>query len=177
MATTKAEGSTAGGGKTLKQVERLIAELRETQARACAITEEIQRLLGGGVPLGETLKALEQAFDAAWCQRWAPGQTGRYLWNYQRDRAQLKRLLGVMTPEQIKARFLVYIRNDDPFFLKARHAFGLFVSSVNQHVPQTDMDFALESEAPTVADCRHQPPCRTDQEHTTRKLAEMRGLF
>ena len=157
---------------TLEKIGKLTVLLRELQAKEYAVVEEMQALLGGKAGVGEVLKRLQKAFDAAWCSRYAVGTTGRYVWQWARDLASMKRLLKALTAEQLEARFLVYVRNDDPFFTKNRHTFGLFVSSVNQWAPEAESTLTLNA---PVHDCRHTPSCVSDIMHTAKRDAEMRG--
>ena len=79
----------------------------------------------------------------------------------------MKRLLKSFSPEELEARMVVYLGNDERFFLSARHSFGLFVSSINQHAPVAP----IERMAPMG--CSHHPPCRDDQAHTQRRMQEL----
>ena len=152
----------------LEKLGKLCLLLREKQAECYEITEEMARIAGGQAGIGDVLKRLQLAFDAAWCQRYAPGQTKIYIWQWAKDVTLMKKLLKSLAPDEIERRMSNYLKNDDPFFLKNRHTFGLFVSSVNQFAEAGQV---IE----TPFDCRHQPPCRSDQEHTRRRSSDMRG--
>lgn len=151
-----------------KKLERLVAELRDLQAKTYAITEEIQTVLGGGVGIAEKLKQLEQTFSTLWRARYGSS----YIWNYGKDRAQSKRLLGTLATIDIEKRMVVYLKDTDDFYVRSRHPFGLFVSSVNRHAEVNADAGELTLEAPP--DCKHRPPCGTDQEHTRRRMEDMK---
>jgi hypothetical protein len=87
----------------------------------------------------------------------------------------MKRLVRMIGVDELKARFVRYVKNDDPFYVKARHPFGLFVSSVNTHAAQGQAAEDLELSAAAPADCRHSPPCRSDVEHTRRRQQDLRA--
>jgi hypothetical protein len=155
----------------LEKLGKLCALLKVKQAECYEIQEEMARILGGAAGIGATLKRLQEAFDAAWCHRYAPGQTKAYVWQWAKDTTLFKRLLKNLAPEEIERRMINYLKSEDPFFAKNRHTFGLFVSSVNQFA---DFDRTLHEELPPPAGCTHLPPCRSDQEHTRRRSEDMR---
>lgn len=146
---------------------------RELHGKLGEILDELDALLGGKPGIAAALKEFEGIYDALWCERYAKGEHGRYVWRYVQDRPHTKRLLKTLGLEELSRRADVYLRSNDPFYLKARHPFGLFVSSINSHAaPSSTPD--LELSAPP-ADCRHVPLCASDQEHTRRRSAEMRA--
>jgi len=152
-----------------EKLAKLVASLREHQAKCYEITEEIDHLLGGGVGVGELLRRLELHWGQVWCGRYQLGGTlmkgGGYVWNYAKDRPQMKRLLRMLEVEEIERRMNRYLQNNDAFFTKGRHSFGMFVATVNQHAAPAD---ALEA----PPGCLHHPPCRDDVEHTKRRQRE-----
>lgn len=144
-----------------EKLTKLVTALREHQAKCYEISEEMNHLLDGGVGIGELLKRLEKAFSTVWCARYQGG-TGAYIWTYAKDRPQMKRLIAKLEVEEIERRMARYLANEDAFFLKFRHSFGMFVSTINQHAAPAE---ARE----LVPDCFHIPPCRDDVEHTKRR--------
>jgi len=160
------EGAVADADKlTLRKLTALVEKLREVQAQTCDIAEEMQRLLSGDPGIGARMKQVELAWQTAWGSRYH----AEYVFNYTVDRAHLKRLLKTFTPADLQIRILNYIKSEDQFCVSRRHPFALFVATVNQHAPVTEFDLA-----PSV-DCRHTPRCRTDEEHTVKRGAEMRA--
>ena len=157
----------------LKKVERLLAVFKEGHDRNTALLEEITELLGGGVGIAAHLRAFEVAFDVLWCERYAKGQTNRYVWRFAVDRPNIKRLLKTIGLEELKSRAFNYLRSDDAFLVRSRHPFGLLVHGINGYANEGDAP-ELHLEAPTVADCRHLPRCASDQQHTRLKAQEMR---
>lgn len=147
---------------TAAKVRKLLEVARERSAELGAILTEIETLMGGGVGIGVLLKRAEEAFEIAWNARY--GNAGRYVWQYPRDRPNMKRLILALGIEELADRFGRFARNDDPFFVKARHSFGAFVSSVNQH--------AGEGTAPTGLDLEG---LEEDAEATARRARELRG--
>jgi hypothetical protein len=139
-----------------------------------AVLDEFDEVLGGGAGIGTMLKNVQRQFDEAWCARYAHGQTNRYVWRHAQDVPQIKRLLKALGYDELCDRALRYIESEDPFLLRARHPFGLFVSGINSYAGAgTSPDLTLEGEPPP--DCRHTPRCRTDQEHTKKRATDLRA--
>ena len=153
----------------LAALRPLIQRYREQQAAAYDTLEEVVRLLDNGT---DYVKQLADTFDTLWGARY--GGT-KYAWSYAKDRAQLKRLLRMFSPEDLEARMGKFIRTNDPFLANAKHTFGLFVTNVNRYVEErpTD-DFALHGAPPSG--CTHQPHCVDDEAHTRRMNAERRAV-
>jgi hypothetical protein len=153
------------------KVVKLLEIAKDLYVKQGAILEEIDALVHGKAGIGAKLKALEEAYDGAWCERYARGQRGVYVWNYREDRPQSKRLLARMSVEEIGRRALAYIRCEDPFYANKRHPFSLFIRSINEWTNGK----AAPEEVEPVGGCKHDPPCRSDQEHTRRRAADMRA--
>lgn len=155
-------------GPDLEKLKALLSVAMDLQEKLDATLGELSTQLGGGEALGDVLKRLYRVYGAAWAERY---RGGRYVWAYQKDAPNLKRLLKMLGEEELSARMVRYIATDDPFIVRARHPFGLFVTGVNSYAGQA-APFTLEEDGP-VADCRHSPKCRTDAEHTTRRRADL----
>lgn len=161
---------TAASVATLVKLLETAKELHERQA---AILEELDAILGGRAGTAAKLKLLEKGFDELWSARYARGASGHYVWSHAKDRANMKTLLRKMDVDEILARAARYLRSEDGFHARNRHSWGLFVSSINQWTAHAPANGELELEP--VADCKHVPPCQSDQEHTRRTLTDMRG--
>lgn len=157
------------GDVRLEKVTKLLAVAKELHDRHGDALAEMDAILGGGVGIGAKIQQVETAWQAAWSSRYH----GDYVFQYQKDRPQWKRLLKSFTPEALQVRILGYIQDEDAFYVSRRHPLGLFWQAVNKYAPVNGSGFDLE--APPVADCQHQPRCRSDQDHTRKKQAEMRA--
>ena len=155
-------------GPNLKKIEGLLGLLVERHQQCAALIEEIVDLLGGGAGMAALLKDFEHAFTDVWSTRYR-GQT--YLWRYVKDRPQIKRLLKTLGLNELTLRAARYVANEDPFLVRERHPFGLFVSGINRYAAESGHDFDLAS--PAVG-CTHTPRCASDVEHTKKRSAEMR---
>lgn len=159
---------------TVAKVAKLLEMANEKHQQIGELLTEARGLLEGAPGIGDKLKAVERGFDAAWCSRYAKGATGRYVWAYMKDRPQIKRLLRTLTADDIISRAQRYIVDDDDFYARARHNFGLFVTNINRFAAAGESpDLALEAPAP--AGCKHVPACKSDAEHTTRRNRELRA--
>ena len=80
---------------TAAKVRKLIEVAREREAELAAVLREIETLINGGEGIGALLKQAEAAFGLAWSTRYP----GAYVWQYQKDRPHMKRLIGsLVTP-------------------------------------------------------------------------------
>ena len=119
------------------------------------------RPFGGGPGMGALLARLEAHFDACWCARYQ----SPYVWAHFKDKPQMKRLLKTLTVEEIEARMVSFLCSEEPFVLRARHSFAVFVASIN----------ALPGlHVPVPIGCAHTPPCGSEQTHTARRQQELR---
>jgi hypothetical protein len=161
----------------LAKLAQLIELGRDLHDKLGAVLEEANEIAGGGNGIAAAVKDAEETFDRLWCERYAAGELGRYVWTYSKDKPNLKRLVRTLGLPEVKARMFRFMLNEEPFITRNRHTFALFVSGINAYaeagVPAPGSDFALE--APTVADCKHTPRCQSDQEHTALRLAELRS--
>lgn len=155
---------------TSEKIRKLLEFAKGRHDQVGEILAEIETLLGGGVGIGEKLKAAY----ARWIELHATRYPGKYVFVFAKDGPQMKRLIQALGLEELLDRMATYIRDSDPFLTKARHPFGLFVSGVNRYVSEGKDAEALELEAEGVPDCHHVPACKSDAEHTRRKLEEMR---
>ncbi len=127
----------------IEKVTKLIAAQQDCFEKLTVIQSELQSILGGGVALGQRIKDIQHTFGDEWAKRY--GQP--YVWNYAKDVPNIKRLLRTLPADEIQKRVLVYLRNNEPFYTTNRHAFGLFVTSINTHTPASvKEDFAVESD-------------------------------
>lgn len=156
----------------LANVTKLIAIGKDLHSKLGATLDELDALLDGKASIATDLKRFQQDFDSLWGSRYAGGQTGRYIWRHVIDLPNMKRLLKALGLAELTDRAVNYLRSEDPFLMKNRHPFGLFVSGINSYAndaPSGELDLS----APV--DCRHTPRCGSDQAHTARKMAEARG--
>lgn len=175
MTTTK---TTTNNEATKRQVERatkLVAEIEKLDLQRGELMAELSKVLHGEQAMGDVLKIAYAAFSDAWQRRYkAP-----YSFSFVRDAPQMKRLIKALGIEELTARMARYVRNGDPFFLKARHGFNVFVSTVNQHTVASDGDLgdllSGDSEDPAPSDCRHTPRCATQAACTKAAIAEQRA--
>ena len=166
---------------TAKQARltKLIALGRELHEKLGAVLEEADEMNAGGYGMAAQLKAFQKEFDRLWGTRYAAGEAGRYVWRFAADVPNQKRLIKTLGLQELITRAVRYINTEEPFLVKNRHPFGLFASGINSYAAQAGApaDFALER--PASEDCRregkHVPPCGSDQEHTRRKMADMKA--
>lgn len=161
----------------LERANRLYVVLFELEEKRAAIIEEMGRILSGKPATNDYVKAVMTAFNIAWAKRYK----SNYAWRMTEDVPNVKRLLKVLgenlesATSELYTRMHNYLRSDDPFYRQARHNFGVFVRSINDLADEA-LPFTGDSEPGSApVGCRHAPPCRTDDEHTRKKSAEMRA--
>lgn len=156
--------------KRLARIGKLYDVLHELKAKEYEILDEIGHLVRGEPGMAEHLKQAIAGWEASWHTRYR----SRYVWNRTIEIPQVKRLIKQLGVEELVARSVNYVANDDPYYLRARHGFGLFASQVNRFASASSSDESTFELTPP-ADCRHTPPCKSEQEHTRKRSSELRA--
>lgn len=156
--------------RKLAKVAALIEVQDDLLSKLADVRDEIAELLAGRAGIGEHMRDFERHFDALWSAKYAGGRSGAYAWAHTKDKPHVKRLVKQLGCEELKARAVAYFKSTDPFYVNARHTFSVFVASINTHAGLSRERHDFDLSAPV--DCRHVPPCRTDVEHTQRKMAD-----
>ena len=176
MATTT-KTTTSDTAATKRQIERatkLVTEIEKLDLQRGELMAELGKVLHGEQAMGDLLTIAYVAYIDSWQRRYkAP-----YSFSFMKDAPQMKRLIKALGIEELTARMDRFVRNGDPFFLKARHGFNVFVSTVNQHTVASDGDLgdlSIDSEEPAPSDCRHTPRCATQAACTKVTIAEQRA--
>jgi hypothetical protein len=135
--------------QAIKKTARLLDVLVQEHGKVAALLDEIHAVLGGHAGIGQKMRTVTDAFSAAWEVR----HRSPYLWDGKRDFPSLKRLLKTLSAEDVAARAMLYIRDDDAFYVTARHPFRLFLTNINRYAPEGhDAIFdALDQEAAETA--------------------------
>lgn len=83
---------------------------------------------------------------------------------------QLEQQIDKVQPAQLLAALGAYFSSQDPYVLKARHPFPLFLRDPLKYL-------ATEAVVKTLArGCQHEPPCVDNAAHTKRDLADRRRI-
>src|SRR3990167_11055652 len=98
--------------KTLDKFRKLLDVAKDLHEKQGELLDEMERLLGGQPGIGEQIKRVQAVFDMAWCARYAPGQTGKYVWTFVLDVPPIKRLLKTLTIKAIERCEVTYIKNN-----------------------------------------------------------------
>ncbi len=159
-----------GNAEEKARLERMASRLRKGAQVLEELALEVEALITDQRTPGQQANDFAKWFGEEWSKR--HGQ--KYVDGGAKDRAQIKRLLAKLELEELKARGKRYLHTSDTFVQGAKHPLGLFVSGINKWGEDSGEPM-LELEAARPADCKHEPPCSSDQEHTRRKMADMRG--
>jgi hypothetical protein len=154
------------------KLEALAKALRVTHAKLGEQLDTFDALLAGESTPAQTAKMLVGAFIAAWNARYR-GAT--YVPDWVKDLACMKGLLkSGLTADEIQARIPRYLASQDTYVTQARHPLGLFKANINKFSGGERQDDEHFLRAPVV-DCQHTPKCSSDQQHTSRKMSELRS--
>lgn len=140
---------------------KLLDARQELSEKMAAIDAEMRALVTGDEGIGDKLKRLCRHYSEAWETRYGTP----YVFAFAKDMPQWKRLLRSMSADEIDARILSFIKSDDKFYLQTRHAFGVFVKSINSLAGLPAPTFA--------AGCAHEPRCADAAVCTNRKYLEL----
>lgn len=110
---------------------KLLDALRELDVKREAIYAEMDVLLKGGEGLGAKIARLKKAYAQAWETRYHSPYT---FTNHAMVGAAFKRFLVAHGEAEIVARMFTYLKADDPFYVRARHPFEIFVKGFNSFV-------------------------------------------
>ena len=150
-----------------KRVEEAVARLRDKWERYGEELDALEALVAEKATPGAIAKRLVMQFGSEWQAKYRE----KYVHVFVKEITQMKRLLGSLTEAQIRRRITKYLETSDHFYVQSRHSFGVFVSMINRISDGwegTD-DFELRP-----VGCQHDPPCRSDQEHTSRRREAVR---
>lgn len=151
--------------------KKLLAQcdgIRKMLTGALAQLDALETKISADPSERQVVKAVLTAFDQLRAQRY----NEPYVFAGAKDAAHAKRLLKQVGREVLWAKMRLYIKSNDPFYVKTRHSWGCFVSAVNTLASSVTDDGAPASRP---ADCNHQPPCKTDVEHTRRRRQDLRA--
>lgn len=126
-------------GKVISLVEH-ICELREQES---ALIQEVMTILAGGEPLGMRLKKLK----AQWCDLWQERHKEKCAFDHVSHTGGLKKKLLTYGDDVVRAKMVSYLASDDPYYVRARHPFGLFLKTFDtwRGIPHEHLDPSAET--------------------------------
>lgn len=145
-------------------MSKLVAVALEENQRQRDVLEELSKLLAGGPGIGDVLRDLYNYWNDLWPHE------GDYVFNFAKDAPNMKRLVKMLTVEELKQRMLIYLKCRDEFYHAKKHPFPMFVATVNNWAGNRAGDDSFN--VPVVG-CLHSPPCRSDQDHTRKRQQEI----
>lgn len=144
---------------------KLVTHMREQHRNLGALIDEFDALLAGKAGTGEQLRELYNFWNVLWCAQ----HGSDYVFTFQKDAPQMKRLLKMLGVDELKHRITNYLKTREPFYFDKKHPFGMFVATINSWAGG-NADDELELDA---VGCNHTPRCKSDQEHTRRRRDDM----
>jgi hypothetical protein len=146
------------------RMDRLIANIKDSLEKAETAVAELQALTAGDNPTYQTMKHWQAKYSFQYGIKYEFSKV---------DTGNLKRLALKYGAADMQARIDRYLADADDFLIRQRHPLSIFLTRINTYAPQTST--AAFDMAAIPVDCRHSPRCRTDQEHTRKKTAELRA--
>jgi hypothetical protein len=164
-----ADATAAEYQRQIKKLGEVLAKQRALFEKLTDIQNEIDEILEGKGGNSLRVRHLVHAFETAWAKRY--GTNGaQYVWAMLEDAANWKRLLRKLPENELEARIGIYFAANDEYYRQQRHSFRTFVANVNQFADERPLDLV----DPPPSDCRHEPRCSSDQEHTRRRARDLR---
>lgn len=152
--------------------EEHLKQIKTTALKLVEMVEAYEAQQSGDATPGQQAKELVTRFTVLWTNRYQQA----YVPTWGKDIASMKRLLGKLAPAAIEQRMAQYLKSGETFYVQARHPLNLFVLNVNKFTGQAPKAQQADDDLFSgPSDCRHAPLCRTDEEHTRRKSAELRS--
>lgn len=152
--------------KQRARIEAHIVIARKLAAQLVGEVDRLEEMLNEKPSPGQVAKKLLDW----WCDQWKQKYREDYVVTGAKDMAQLKRLVGALTPREIAERMKLFLASRDPFYVNGRHQLAMFVGAINKF-GETSKDFTLAT--PAVG-CKHKPRCASDAAHTARSMREAR---
>lgn len=150
---------------TPKQVEAAWDRIVKAQHALAEAISAYTLLRQGEKSAGTAAKELIADFVIQWGKKYG----AIYVPNWGKDMKAMKTLLQTLTEQELRLRLSSFLASQDKFVVETRHNLSAFPSVVNKLTVAEQSDLF----APAM-DCTHVPRCKSDQEHTRRKLAERR---
>ncbi len=153
---------------TEKQRDALIADIKTSIAKTHDLVLKLEAHVTGENPVRDTI--------AYWCRAWKE----RYGVSYDvmpGDAKQLRRLIVEHGGEEMHKRIDAFFSDRDRFIIQNKHPLGFFLKRAQNYASTAPPQWiAMEDDhEPAPIDCKHEPPCRTDAEHTRKRMSELRA--
>lgn len=129
---------------------------------------DLKRLQAGENPVRDAM--------FQWQELWSNRYAKPYVWAARgRDAGSIKRLVNITGSVSVLVEMMRrYIADDEQFLVRQQHPFQIFANNPNRWAPTPPTFRAMEDDAPPPS-CHHDPPCRSDAEHTRKRMADLRA--
>lgn len=156
---------------TDKAIVKLLDDVKTSLAKLHDQVLALEAAVSGENPTRDVI--------AFWCSEWKRVHAANYDVT-KADAGNFKRLVTANGLNEMKQRIARYLADRDRWLMQQKHPLGVFFKRVSGYATPQGRPAAFRAmendEPPTMpSDCRHEPPCRDDVEHTMRRNREMRA--
>lgn len=155
---------------TDKNIVKLIDDVKGSIAKLHDQVLQLEAAVAGENPTRDLI--------AFWCSEWKRIYSASYDVT-KADAGNFKRLVTSTGLSEMKQRVARYLGDKDRFLVQNKHPLGmLFKRHSGYATPLPSLaTYPTDGYEPPLlpVDCRHEPPCRNDIEHTRRRAQEMRA--
>lgn len=115
-------------GDARATILKLLDKLAVVDEQRAAILAEIRTLAGDGEGIGIKLARIKRTM----CDIWTEVHKEKVEFDHVKHTGFLKKKLVTFTEAEILAKYQDYLISTDAYYTKARHPFGLFISSFDR---------------------------------------------
>jgi hypothetical protein len=147
--------------KRLERAAGLLDALADQHAKTGELLEDLTKIVAGETTIGKIMRRVSDHYLDVWEQRYH----SKYVWQGAKDSAKLKRLLKILDVEDLEARIVAFLKDNDAFYVQTRHPFVLFAANVNRYATARPTEVLDPN---WWKDCHHEPQCDTRVRHSVR---------
>lgn len=138
----------------LTKLHNAISAVKAEHVRLGERLLDLEKLATHEPTAGQQMKRLIDS----WFTRWGAQYRERYV-PTEKDRGNFKRLLKDLTADEIDARMVRYLADQDPFLAMQKHPLNIFFSQINRFGQAATIE-------PRPVGCSHDPACTSEAAHT-----------
>lgn len=144
-----------------KRVQKLIEDTKASIAKTHDLVMQLEAVVSGENPTRDVI--------AFWCDEWRRKYGSDYDIS-KTDAGQFKRLVTKHGKVEMTQRIARYLLERRQWLVENKHPLSVFFKQTSSYAtPGGDLGY----EPPPS--CQHEPLCRSDAEHTSKRMRELRA--